>query len=248
MRVHVLGSAGWIPGEDETSCFMVEHEGALLLLDAGTGVSNLARHLDVLERHERITVLLSHYHLDHVIGLIYLLPFLEGKELHIYGPGRPCYDRSTRDLLEQLLQPAFFSRPLERFCERVACFDYCGKDFSADGVAVSVVPQRHSAPSFRLTLDNRLIYATDTAFNPSEWCGDYHGMTLLHECWDVTSEGQGKHTSARVLLDGLPAELVRSTYLIHKNPSWTRADLDVLERMAQAKGAHVARDGMVLEV
>ncbi|OUO33104.1 MBL fold metallo-hydrolase [Olsenella sp. An293] len=248
MRVYFLGCAGWIPNQDETSCFMVELRDQLFLLDAGTGVSNLFGHKDVLERYDRITVLLSHYHLDHIIGLIYLLPHLKGKSLHIYGPGVPCYEDTTEGILERLLQPAFFSRPLREFCGEVRCFDYAGLDFTVDGIPVGVVPQRHSAPSFRLTLDNKLIYATDTAFDPSDWRGDYRGMTLLHECWDVVSRAESKHTSAEGLLEGLPPELLRSTYLIHKNPEWTTGDYDALQRIAEAKGAHVACDGMILEI
>ena len=104
MRVYFLGTNGWIPDEDETSCFMIEHKNKLILLDVGTGASNIKNYVNVLEKYETINIVLSHYHLDHIIGLIYLIPYIKGKTLRIYGPGKPIYDRTTRGILENLLQ------------------------------------------------------------------------------------------------------------------------------------------------
>ncbi|MBR2682767.1 MAG: MBL fold metallo-hydrolase, partial [Atopobiaceae bacterium] len=68
----VLGSAGWMPkAGQETSCFLLETQEQLVMLDAGTGVANLELVPEVLRRHDRVSVLLSHYHVDHLVGLMY---------------------------------------------------------------------------------------------------------------------------------------------------------------------------------
>lgn len=61
MTIYILGSAGWIPGTSETSCIMVENRGELFLLDAGTGMSNLRKYREVLDRYDTVHLLLSHY-------------------------------------------------------------------------------------------------------------------------------------------------------------------------------------------
>ena len=62
----VLGSAGWMPkAGQETSCLLLEAQGQLIMLDAGTGVANLGLAAKALQRHDRLSILLSHYHLDH---------------------------------------------------------------------------------------------------------------------------------------------------------------------------------------
>lgn len=248
MKVTFLGSNGWIPNQDETSCFMVEHKDHLFLLDAGTGTSNLSKYASVLSKYDTITVILSHYHLDHIVGLIYLLPHIKEKKLRIYGPGFLVYDKSTQCILEELLNPTIFSRPLPNFCNDVQCFDYEGKDFWVDDVFFSVKVQQHSAPSFRITIDNTLIYATDTVFNASEWQDDFSGMVLLHECWDITSCENTKHTTLKSLIDGLPKELLDTTYLIHKNPCWTIAEQELILSLIKGTGILIARDDMIIEI
>ena len=248
MKVYFLGCGGWIPDRDETCCFMIEHKEQLFFLDAGTGISNLKRYPHILDKYANLTVILSHYHLDHIIGLTYLLPYIKGKKMKIYGPGIPFYKHTTEEILEQLFQSFFFSCPLQKVCEGVKCFDYAGRDFYVNDVLFSIKEQQHSAPSFRITVDKKLIYATDTQFDPMEWKDDYQGMTLLHECWEIVSNFENKHTSIESLLQGLPPYLLKSTYFIHKNPEWETEDYGKLHSLAKSVGGYIARDGMVLEL
>lgn len=248
MKVYFLGCGGWIPDRDETSCFMIEHKEQLLFLDAGTGISNLKRYPHILDKYVDLTVILSHYHLDHIIGLTYLLPYIKEKKLRIYGPGIPFYEYTTEEILEQLFQSFFFSCPLRKLCDRVECFDYAGKDFCVNDILFSVKEQQHSSPSFRITIDKKLIYATDTQFDPMEWKDDYQGMTLLHECWETSSNAESEHTSVGNLLQGLPPYLLKSTYFIHKNPEWENRDYGNLQSLIRPMGGCIAQDGMVLEL
>ncbi|MGD2114802.1 MAG: MBL fold metallo-hydrolase, partial [Acidobacteriota bacterium] len=75
MRLIPLGTNGYIPTHGrQTMCFLVRFEDRALLLDAGTGVARLLepRVRELLEGVEQLDVILSHFHLDHVIGLSYL--------------------------------------------------------------------------------------------------------------------------------------------------------------------------------
>lgn len=68
MRVTVIGCAGSFPGPDSPgSCYLVEHDGAAILLDLGNGAFGaVQRHIDPAAID---AVLLTHLHVDHCIDL-----------------------------------------------------------------------------------------------------------------------------------------------------------------------------------
>ena len=246
MKVHLLGCNGWIPGRNETCCFLIEEKKSLIMLDAGTGVSNLSKFSDIVAKYDTISIVLSHYHLDHVVGLSYILPYVDTKKINIYGPGKPIYSKSTWQYLEELFQPAFFSRSLSKFANAVNCYDYGGENFIIDDITIKVQKQIHSMPSFRITIEDKLIYATDTDFSATN-CEEYeNGVTLLQECWEIDSNKKTKHTSLEALLAGLSDNIKKSTYLIHLNPLWDENDYNRIDTLINKTGIKLGRDGMTI--
>ena len=244
----VLGSAGWMPrAGQETSCFLLETAEQLVMLDAGTGVANLSLVPEVLARHDNLTVLLSHYHLDHMVGLMYLKRFVAGKRVDVYGPGRPVYPRTTEEYAGDLLQAAVYSSGPFGFAREVHYYDYGGQDFYVGRLPVAVRPQRHSSPSFELRLADLVTYATDTSFDASAWEGCVPTKLLLHECWQLTA-GDPRHTSVEMLAKGLPRERFRRVLLVHHNPAWDDDELAEVERVAATRDMELARDGMVVQL
>ena len=75
MNITLWGVGGSIPTFNpntvryggHTSCIEVEEDGWLIVLDAGSGIQNMnnSPNLDF----ERIDILLSHLHIDHIQGL-----------------------------------------------------------------------------------------------------------------------------------------------------------------------------------
>ena len=78
MSIRVLGCSGSIAAGCRTTAFLVDDH---LLIDAGTGVGDLT--LDELAAVDHI--LLSHSHLDHVLGV----PLLADSVMRKRGPDRP---------------------------------------------------------------------------------------------------------------------------------------------------------------
>lgn len=245
-NVWVLGSMGWMPHRgQQTCCVLVEKGDELIMLDAGTGVSNLEQCADVLARHDRLSIVLSHYHLDHVTGLMYLKRFVRDKRVDIYGPGTPVYPRSTESYFTEVLQPAVYSAGHLGFAREVAYHDYGGRDFCIGDVSVSVREQSHTAPSFELRIDNDLVYATDSSFDAGAWEDAAPAKLLLHECWQDTC-GDPRHTSADALVQGLPDGRYDRVVLIHQNPAWTRAKRAQIADEVSARGFELAHDGMMI--
>ena len=242
----VLGSAGWMPrAGQETSCFLLEAQGQLVMLDAGTGVSNLGLAAEALKRHDRLTVLLSHYHLDHLVGLMYLKRFVADKRVDVYGPGRPVYQKTTEQYVGDLLQDALYSSGPFGFAREVRYHDYGGQDFRVGDLPVTVRSQVHSSSSFELRVGDLVTYATDTSFDAAAWEDCASAKLLLHECWQLGA-GDTRHTSIEALAAGLPRERFGRVLLVHHNPSWDECERAEAERTAACHGMELARDGMVV--
>lgn len=117
MRLRLWGTRGSLPSAGpenvryggNTSCVEVVGEGACLVLDAGTGIRRAGNAVpaDV----QRVDILLTHLHMDHIQGLGFFRPlYQEGLEVHIWGP--PSRRLSLRGRLSKYLSPPLFPVPL----------------------------------------------------------------------------------------------------------------------------------------
>ena len=103
MKVELWGTRGSIPSPGpetiryggNTSCVGVTlSDGSLLALDAGTGIRSLG--LALAAEPTRLHILLTHLHLDHILGLAFFAPaFRPQTEIVIWGPASP--EASLRD-------------------------------------------------------------------------------------------------------------------------------------------------------
>src|SRR5205823_7462530 len=67
----------------------------VVVLDAGTGISALGAELPA--DLDRVDVLLSHLHMDHILGLgFFEALFRPGLEVHIWGPSSAALDLRRR--------------------------------------------------------------------------------------------------------------------------------------------------------
>ena len=247
MKLYALGCAGWIPGKNETSCFLIEEKNELIMLDAGTGASNLKDYLKVWEKYDSVSIILSHFHLDHLIGLIYLPHFLRGKKLKIYGPGKPAYDKTTEELLSEMFQKAFFPTPIQKLADKVEIYDYSAGNFTIGDVQIQVREQKHTSPSFQICIDEKLVYATDVCFEKDVWNHDLKARVLLHECCEIDVYDP-THTTLTHLMEGISEEQFENIYLIHHNAEWSEEDRERVEEMVKGTKISVLQDGSVLEV
>jgi ribonuclease BN (tRNA processing enzyme) len=89
-----------------TACVRVTGpDGAVLALDAGTGIRPLALGLPAALR--RVDVLLSHLHMDHIVGLGFFGPLYNpSMEVHIWGPASATLTLEAR--LRRYLAPPLF--------------------------------------------------------------------------------------------------------------------------------------------
>lgn len=228
----LLGSGGWIPTRRrETCCAYLRHGDRVLIIDAGTGVQRLVEDLDLLSGVERIDLVLTHFHLDHVAGLSYL-PALELRPT-IWGPGEALYGASTEALLDRLLDPPLFAARLHEIASAVHELPVGRTEVGGFELATRA-QRRHTHPTLAIRVGDALTYCTDTAADPENVAFAGGSTLLLHEAWHAdASTDDETHTAAgeagRIAREAGVARLV----LIHVNP--LVSDDEALVRPARAE-------------
>jgi ribonuclease Z len=160
-----LGTGGYIPtSRRATASVLVRRGRTALLFDAGTGVGRLlepafAAHLEGVDC---LNILLSHYHLDHVVGLTWL-PKAWHAKVRIFAPSQPLVEVDARDALSRLTSAPLFALPLDRYpCppEVVPVTAECALEIG--DFHVRLLRQRHSGGSVGFRVDDCFAYVTDT--------------------------------------------------------------------------------------
>ncbi len=89
-----------------TTCLYIEsNSGDAIVLDAGTGIRKLGIHL-LESKKERIYLLFTHYHWDHIQGFPFFVPiFLKNSVIDIYGSKKEI--TAKKALTYQMTRPYF---------------------------------------------------------------------------------------------------------------------------------------------
>ena len=246
MECHILGSAGYFPTRTRHTLgvFFPDHG---ILLDAGTGLADLRN----LARTEELDVFLSHAHLDHIVGLTYLLglaPVCGFDQITVHGAAEKL--GAIRDGL--------FS---EHFFPVVPPFRWRILRDAAPlrgGGRLTTFPLKHPGGSIGFRLDwpgHSLAYVTDTTACPAcDYVERIAGVdVLLHECnfnadrseWAVETG----HSWTTAVGKTARAAGAKRLYLIHVDPLAEDPDqpLQLDEVTRHFPSAEVAHDGMVIE-
>jgi len=240
-----------------TSCVLVRiADSEPLILDLGTGLRVLGASGVLANRSggpNRLTALLTHLHLDHVVGL----PFFDslndpGTVLEVHGPKQP--DGSFADALPRIVQPPFFPVDLDSRPAKVVLHDLENEDFGIGSAKVRARYVPHLGPTLGYRIDANglsMAYIPDhqvpedresIADNVLELCD---GVDLLiHDAQYTTDELEMKsdwgHSTAEYAVTVALAARARALMLFHHDPSHSDADID-----SQLKRAHAVAGGRI---
>ena len=210
MRLTVLGGAGGFPpGGGACSGYLIEHEGARLLVDPGYAI--VPRLLQIVPAAAIDAVLVSHGHPDHVADLN---PLLRARLMQ-----DDAAPRLTAFALPDALGPVLALdqiKALKGACE-VHVFE-AGEAFSVGPFQIESRPLPHSIPNagVRISAGGRSITYTGDA-GPSDVLVDLAGGTdlLLAEATYVESVPTGNAGVLNCALDvGRQARRARAARLI----------------------------------
>jgi len=99
MKITFLGTNGWYDtNTGNTICTLIETKDYFVILDAGNGFYKLDKYI----RSEKpIYLFLSHFHLDHIVGLHTKNKFNFKQGIKIYG------QKGTKDILSKIINQPF---------------------------------------------------------------------------------------------------------------------------------------------
>jgi phosphoribosyl 1,2-cyclic phosphodiesterase len=146
-----------------TSCVEVRTpSGALVVLDAGTGIRNLGTSL-AGDGIKELDLVLTHLHLDHIEGLGFFAPLFDPEcVVRVWGP-RPV-DGSLHDLLSTYLSPPFFPVPFENIPAQISFTEVGEESWEVGGLRIASVPVKHPGTTlgYRLSQNGTsLVYIPD---------------------------------------------------------------------------------------
>ena len=280
MRVVIGGIRGSFPiaqagftryGGETTSVLVEGAAGGRVLLDLGTGARRLGARLRAQGVRD-LLVLLTHFHLDHLIGLPSLpLLYDPGGHIEFAAPGRR--GRSIRRELSRLLAQPLWPLQLDTMAARVRFRHLPGvvstRPLRRGGLEIRWAPLRHPSGCAAYRIDEpatgaSLVFATDV-----EWPTASAAERRAFVAWAATPRppsalffdgqftpanyprfrgwGHSRWTDAVEAADAVGAGRL---FVIHHAPDRDDRAMAALERQLRAARprARAARQGMVIRL
>lgn len=278
MHVTFYGVRGSVPAPGpqtaryggNTSCVEVRlADGTTLALDAGTGLRALGNTLVQEGRAERVHLLLSHTHWDHVLGLPFFAPLWDkANTLVVYPLANDAQQRFQRNIFDDIHFPV----SVHDIPARVELARPDSRPWRVGSAVIHAVQLNHpgGAQGFLIEDDGgaRLAYLTDNELNApnavittealARFCAN--ADLVIHDSQYVASDmpqklGWGHSQVDHVLRLAELAE-PRRLALFHHDPDRTDEALDHIGQSARARLAErapsvevlVASEGLALDL
>ena len=258
----VYGARGSMPGEGKnfavyggsTSCYLLRAGDEEIYLDAGSGIAGAKPGVTA-----NIRILLTHMHLDHLIGL----PFFsalgqKNRRIDVYATAREGL--SVKAALDRLVAVPFWPLKIEDYPAQTIFHDLpsmntdeknISHSFSLGNVAVDMTEGTHPGGStvFRLTYEKKsVVYATDFEHTPAEGCdklADFaqNADLLLYDAQYTAEEyekcrGYG-HSTVEAGLGIAARAKVKRIMFVHHAPWREDEEISKLEEKLRAEYGNV---------
>lgn len=245
-----------------TSCYMVEAGDETIFLDAGSGLLNAP----TVFANDPV-ILLSHLHLDHLLGLgMYPRMLMKGKGTKVYVPVAGSMNDETtgsaaKKSLGALFGPPFWPLTLENYTGDVT-IDAFPKTLTIGDVTVTTMQGSHPGGSLLMKLSyhgKSLVYATDFEHEsaqegrkPLEELTAFAKGTdlLLYDAQYAAEDYEARkgfgHSTAEKGIEVMAKSGAKQLLLVHHDPSGTDTILMDRESKLETGQAHYAKEGEVL--
>lgn len=248
MNIKIWGCRGSLPSPGpekniyggNTSCVQISHKDHCIILDGGSGIQRLGASLDPGIRH--IDILLTHLHLDHIMGLGFFLPiYSKHISVNLYGPAS---SESLTNRLRRYFSPPLFPVRLNELPSQPSIIEIGQSSFSIGDIKITSEYVCHPGPTvgYRLEIGKAVIaYMPDhepalgSAEFPhnAEWTSGYNiarkADILLHDAQYSTKSYQNSvgwgHSSMEDAIGFARLAEVKKLVLFHHEPMHTDEQL-----------------------
>ncbi|MBS28173.1 MAG: MBL fold metallo-hydrolase [Alphaproteobacteria bacterium] len=245
-----------------TSCVEIQCGASHVILDAGTGIRQLGNALVESGGVVDADILLSHTHLDHIVGLPFFGPaYCEDSNLRMWA-GHLGPDHQLKKVLGAMMGDPLFPIPMDVMAANKSFGDFhAGETLNlACGARVKTCPLNHpnGATGYRVEQNGRAVcYVTDTEH--VEGMHDEHILALIQDAdvfiYDAnyTDEEYEAHRGWGHSTWQVGAELaemanVKTFVPFHHDPSHDDDAMSQIEAEARGRFENtvVAREGLTL--
>ena len=258
MQIRVLGCSGSIAAGCRTTAFLLDED---VLIDAGTGVGDLT--LDELARIDHILV--SHSHLDHVLGVPLLADSVMRRRAGrppIIVHGLPATLQALRDhVFNGTIWPDFTRLPMAN--QPILALEpfETGQVLQFGDRRIEVLPALHTVPAVGFAVlgsdtgSGAWVFTGDTAPNPALW-QRLRGLKVASLVIE-TAFRNDEHQLAAVSRHLHPAALGRelqhltqatSVYITHIKPGELAAVMDEVAALDQRHQVQALAAGQLMRV
>ena len=256
-------------GGHTTSLLVTGQQGEQVVLDLGSGVQVLNPELKDAAPSE-LLILLTHLHLDHILGLPWLQAFYESK-CHIRIMAGGYHKEKLAHALSKVASPPLWPIALADMGARISLEDHsaASKTFTWGGLQISGAPIAHPGGCFAWRIDEpksgtSLVFATDIEWTDESCrsdpglvplCQSPHPADLLimdgHFFDDELPEHRGLgHSSVGQCIEEAQSAGAKRLLVTHHNPKHRDKDLSAIEQKLsqEVPGASLARQGQVFDL
>lgn len=250
----------------ETTCLSLETDKGLVIIDAGTGLAGVVDTYGA-KRHERIALLFTHFHLDHLMGLPSLRELCgKGTEMTVLA-SQAAERGDWRQSLDAFLGESYWPVALAATGADLRFTDIVDHADGLERLGVTVtcfsVPHPQGCLAYRLvTPDISVVVATDTEYTEEsldarfvDFCSsaDFLVLDAQYTPDEYPSHRGWGHSTWRTAVEIARRSAVGTLVLTHHSPSRTDAELDaIVERsrlhfattIAASSGLELAMPGV----
>lgn len=177
MKVIFLGTNGWYDTETgNTTCILIEAEDYFIILDAGNGFYKIDQYITSTSK-KPIYLFLSHFHLDHIVGLHILNKFDFSQGMRIYGQA------GTKDILHTIINEPY-TVPFAKLPFEVEVYELSeGLHNIPFSVECKFLLHSSKCMGYRFELDGKIItYIPDTGICENAIELSENANLLITEC------------------------------------------------------------------
>ena len=173
-----------------TSCVEIRVDDHVVICDAGSGIIPLGNELMKQKDIREITIILTHYHWDHISGLPFFVPaFVPGWKIHFFGPGETEQD-IAKHISDQMKAP-YFPVETETWLADVKYIEAGSNPLHIGPIKIEHFNVHHPGSTYGYRIEagsKTIVYASDNELSfinqsierrKAEF--DVHEQTLLEE-------------------------------------------------------------------